>query len=134
MDDARADFIAGLQALAQFYADNPDFPLPYQGANSPFSVQAPWENRAARFADLVRTLGGDREKTYTDDYAHVTRDFGGGVRVDVWAPRDEVCTRTKVGTVTELQPDPNAPLVEVEVDVYSWDCTPVTVPEREAVS
>ncbi len=137
MDDARGEFIAGLRALAQFYETNPDFPMPYLfGATVPYGVGAfprDEQTSAERFAELVHMLGGDRSKNFDDDYANVTREFGPGVRLQVWAQREQVCTRTQVGTVTEMRPDPNAPQVEVEVPVFAYDCTPV-LDDAKAVS
>jgi hypothetical protein len=59
------------------------------------------------------------------DTLRVDRDFGAGIKVSVYADRDEVCTARVVGTETVQVPDPDAPMVEVERDLIEWDCAPI---------
>lgn len=93
-----------------------------------------WEDGA--FARAVRVLlaaVGKVDKDASGDYLNVVGRFG---QVEVWitAERGQVCTRRQVGTTKEMQRDPSAPMVEVEVPVYAWDCEPLLAAEAEASS
>lgn len=89
----------------------------------------------ARLADYVRrgkAAGAKVEKHYTNDYGGAKLWFG-PVYVEVYATRDEVCTRVVTGTteVTEEVPDPEAlaavPKVTVTrtEELVEWQCHPI---------
>lgn len=82
--------------------------------------------------DTIRKLGGKWIKdTNPNDYFGMIRDFGGGVTVYVYAPREVVCEAVVVGTETVEIPDPDAdvPMVTVEQDVIEWQCAPSLLAE-----
>lgn len=55
----RADYIAGLRAIADALADNPEIPLPYHGRIGEFSwVTSHAEDPKAATAAIVRHFGG----------------------------------------------------------------------------
>ncbi|MGH9151352.1 MAG: hypothetical protein ACRD03_02875 [Acidimicrobiales bacterium] len=88
------------------------------------------DGQFARAVRLLVAAVGEVDKDPVGDHMHVVGRFG-AVEFRVVANRDQVCTRRQVGTTTEMQRDPSAPMVEVEVPVYAWDCEPVLSAERE---
>lgn len=124
-DDVRHDFINGLRDLADFYSDHPDFPLPHcsEYSGSPFMIYG--NEDAETFAARVSELGGNRSKIHDDHAVRVVRSFGGGIEVELYASRSNVCERVVVGKETVEVVDPAAPKVMVERDVVEWKCHPV---------
>jgi len=130
--EARAGYIAGLRRIADALESDPLLLLPYDGTGSEFSVFTDSRDELVRWA---RVLDGKRDKEVTDSdhYAFKLHGVVGSLRVLVYAPRDEVCTRRVVGTreVTEEVPDPEAlaavPTVTVTktVEDVEWDCGPI---------
>jgi hypothetical protein len=75
---------------------------------------------------VVRKIGGKWSKGSTGSaYFEMTRELTDAVAVQVYVPRQQVCTANVVGTKTVKRADPNAPLVEVEEDVIEWECDPI---------
>lgn len=111
--------VAGLRALADHLETHP------QLISSSGACMSRFASDREDFASLAAQLGGHRSKGANDEYMVVTRDFGGGVTLEVFAPRNEVCEARVTGTETVLVPDPAAPLIEVTRDVVEWECAPV---------
>lgn len=89
----------------------------------------------ARFETCVRALadgapkvgpGAVRKNVDSRDaeVVEAVRMFG-PVKVRVWTARENVCSRRVVGTETVEVPDPDAPMVMIEREVYEWDCVPI---------
>lgn len=138
---ARYEFVEGLRALADFYDTHPDFPLPgnveVERASEPyhFTFKSNAYRDAEQYAAMVSELGGKREKVERDysanggaAYLDTVRALSPLVAIGVTTFRETVCERRVVGTEKVMVPDPTAPaapLVEVEREVYEWDCKPV---------
>lgn len=114
--DPRAELIAGLRELIDFYQRRPNFPVPYRVWVSLYA------NDGDEFRTLAKALGGRRQKAASERFFTVERQLSENVVITINGYRDQVCTRRQVGTVTEMQPAPDAPMVEVEVPVYTWEC------------
>lgn len=137
--DPRAEYIAGLRALADLLEEHGDWPLPTDGSSSPFDWWV-WDHNAGDsrsvFAAIVRALPGTKTKTVGEGYAAtwftVTAQLR-GLTIDVNANRATVCTRVVKGVreVTEEVPDPDAlaavPTITVtrEVEDVEWECAPI---------
>ncbi len=77
-----------------------------------------------------RAIGGKWKKEVNDYYFTLTGRTGDAY-VKLSAPRDAVCERVVVGTETKLVADPDAPKVEIEVDVVEWICPDAILGEVE---
>lgn len=140
----RAEFTTGLRDLADWFDQHPEMDLPYEatpGHHSGgvrFSIGVletfePDDDLPGRFAEAVKALGGARTKDVDDGYMRVTRKFGPGVNVEVWAARNKVCEAVVVGTETVIENEIVKPAetrrVEKQRDVIEWRCAPVLSPE-----
>lgn len=122
-DERREEFVGGLRELLRFLEDNRrvvgDFPS--------MTLLVPCD--ADDFRERVSMLGGSRSKVADDKHLSVQRDFGGGVKIDVYAAREKVCEAVVVGTRTVEVPDPDAlaavPTIEKVEDIIEWRCAPV---------
>lgn len=79
---------------------------------------------AQRMAEYARILKPCR-KVVTDQSFSLVKDFGGGVTIRVWAPRENVCTRKQVGTKKQdkIWKEVDIPEDEQqEIPVYEWSC------------
>lgn len=81
---------------------------------------------------------GTVEKTGDETWQKVTRTLGGWLRLQVYVTRTAVCERRQTGTRVERVPDPEAlkavPMVDLEVPVWEWECSPILAPSPEAVA
>lgn len=140
----RAEFTAGLRALADWFDQHPEMDLPYEATprhpsgGVHFSIgihgtSGPDDDLPGRFAEAVKSLGGARTKVVDRGFMRVTRKFGPGVNVEVWAERDKVCEAVVVGTETVIEDEIVKPAetrrVEKQRDVIEWRCTPLLSPE-----
>ena len=126
VDTTRADFIAGLRDLADFYEAAPDFPVPFEAKfddSSQYHLHG--IDGPDQLATLTRMLGGRRTKDADEHAVHITRRFGPGVVVELYVSREEVCERRVVGTETVEVPDPDAPKITIEREIVEWVCAPV---------
>lgn len=148
-DTRRAESTAGLRSLADWFDQHPEIDLPYQATGSPvpasFSVgifasdaasERGEDDTAERFAHAVKALGGERQKSATDTAMRVTRTFGPGLELDVWASRSRVCEAIVVGTKAVTREEIVTPavtrLVVEDQDVIEWRCAPLL--DAEAVA
>lgn len=120
--DAHADELAGLRPRIAI------------GAVGPFEIQIQCRDAeeltaATRVVQAGAALGEVKIER-DDSWVKVRRPFG-SVVLEAWSPRSSVCERKVVGTTTELVPDPDAPMVEREVEIVEWDCSPVLTGDRE---
>lgn len=143
----RREFVEGLRALAQWVEDHPEIDVPYQAksvATQAFTIGAhSWNSEteteqdvAEVFASMVKALGGSRAKDADDGYMRVTRKFGPGVALEVWASRNEVCEAVVVGTETVIENEIVEPAVtrrvEKQRDIVEWRCAPVLADKASA--
>lgn len=77
---------------------------------------------ADRMAAIVRAVGGRWEKDGDEDRFELRQQIAPGAVVRLISDRESVCERVVTGTTTVTEPDPNAPMVEREVETYEWRC------------
>lgn len=122
--------IAAANMLARLVAASPD------SCFSPPTILIPTYT-VAEFKTLSRALG-TFTKTADDNYFNCTRNFDGGVKIQVYIARSQLCEKVQVGTkiipAVPAQPEREAP-------VYEWRCgdsakrvtaavTPAILPEK----
>ena len=144
MSTDRSSYTSGLRALADALDGNPELPLPYDGNLVPISIgfhssAINDDNRAELLASAARTLmPGRRDKNVDGSYYRIDGTLH-GLKVQVWAMRDQVCERVVTGTrqVSREIPDPAVavPTVTVTetVEDITWECRPLLA-ETEAVA
>lgn len=138
----RRGVIAGLRELADALEDHPRMPLPggmstWSDLTAYASVQAEsemvdgelvTESQLEFMGRVARHVPGKLEKDGNDVTFKLGRKFG-TLQIYYAADRQEVCIQKKVGTTTEKKPHVITPAVtteiEVEVDVYEWECLPL---------
>lgn len=131
--ERRAEYVAGLRALADMLETNPHLRLPLAETFTVFCA-----DKDALHAWL-RVIPGTKAKRPNDSTGHMIvgqpRGVFGPHGFHAWIKRDEVCTRVVTGTreVVEMVPAPGAPMVEVRktVEDVEWICEPLLA---EAVS
>lgn len=135
--DPRAEYIAGLRALADLLEAQPELMKPHGALQViPLGEQQSREQLAV----WARALPGKKDKQINDTFANLVGTLR-GVQVKVVAYRDEVCERVVTGTetVTKKVKDPEAlaavPEIEVteEVEQVEWVCRPMLADEPEVV-
>lgn len=127
-EDRAGEAAAALRRLADLIEERPALHEAVSGMTFRAFCITPEE-----FHDMARQLGGVREKDADDAYFKVVRDFGAGVKVQVYTQREQVCTAKVVGTETVEIPDPDAPKVTVTRDVVEWECATV-IPAPDPVA
>ncbi len=109
------EFSAGLRAIADWYDEHPEAPVPYAPR---IGVSADDNVETAR--SIARMLG-KADKAFSDSTFSLSRTFG-GVILDFVFWRSAVCTKRVVGTKT-IPAKPAAP--ERIEEVVEWDCAPI---------
>jgi len=138
----RADYIAGLRALADLLEQHDELPLPSHGASQPLDWWI-WEHEVedakAVMATIVRLLPGAKSKVVGESGASSWFTVEAklhGLRINVNARRNTVCRRVVKGVreVTKEVADPEAlaavPTVTVTetVEDVEWVCEPLLAP------
>jgi hypothetical protein len=77
---------------------------------------------AKELASVRRALGGRWDKRPEDAHFFFTQQIVPGVEYGLFSLREAVCTRRVIGTETVLEPDPDAPMIEVVREIVEWDC------------
>jgi hypothetical protein len=127
-DDPRAEYIAGLRALADVLEANPDIDPP---GNQMTWVTSWLVDPKAETRKIIRAIGGkwDKRGGGTDGSIMVFESRISGLPVEILCQREQVCERVVVGTrqVTKTVPAPDAPMVEVTetVEDIRWECHPL---------
>lgn len=137
-----------LRRLADMVADNPTVAAGVYSQVGPYNrMLIPvmhTDDPIAAMRDWIRTgldANAKVKKSFEDEYANVDLIFAGGLRIHVYAQREQVCQRVVTGTreVTETVPDPEAlkavPQVAVTkvVEDVDWICHPLLADDREQV-
>jgi hypothetical protein len=124
--DKRADYVAGLRALADVIEANPHLVLPLHQTFSAFC-----DTREELHAWL-RVLPGEKRKKPNHDEQYMTvggETVFGSLGFKAWIAREEVCVRVVTGTrkITKTVPAPDAPTVEITetVEDVEWVCEPL---------
>ncbi len=132
MTTDRAEYTAGLRALADLLDANPHLTLT-SGSHQydPLLVMPYGPDQREECAAWVRAIPGTVTKTEgAPGYLRLSGQLR-GLHIRVLADRDQVCTRVVTGSeeVTRLVPDPavEVPMVEVAetVETVIWECEPL---------
>lgn len=123
-ENERAEYIAGLRALADALESDPGLTVPFSGsAASDLSVFIETKEELQHW---VRVMPGRKDKQVDDGDDNWGFRLAGAIRglhVLVYAPRDEVCTARIVGTKTVERRIPiDYQTVTEEVPEVEWDC------------
>jgi hypothetical protein len=135
--DARTEYLARIQRLAEFLAASPAIPLPQSinGCAVDFWFTSGEDPKAA-LAACARAFGLDGWKKRTWDsttrsYFEMSREWDGW-RINLNAHRDTVCTKVLTGTERREVEEVVTPAVTVkvmaDVETYEWRCEPVMAP------
>lgn len=104
----RAEQIVGLRALASFLEAHADVPMPVLCGMNAFAEDK------AQLARVARVAGWTKQ--YRDTWFTLSREFPGGVELEVNIERGAICRKVVTGTVVvPAQP-------EHEVEQYEWVC------------
>lgn len=132
--DERAAYIEGLRQLADVLAEHDELPLPYEGNSNAITFHFMFvPDPRAELAAAARALPVSLTKKirdYGEDGSYL--DLAGqlaGLKFELTAYRDDVCTRRVVGTedreVEEIVTPAVKRTVTKPVEVVEWDCHPV---------
>ena len=132
-EDQRAEYVAGLRALADLIEKNPTLPLPSKR-------RAEWafgfaygsdEARRAAIAEAARIIPGRLDKNdptasdYNAKYYVLTGKLH-GLEIELWAERDQVCRRVVTGTREVTKEIPTAvEEVTITEEIVEWVCEPL---------
>ena len=133
--DPRADYIAGLRALADLLESTEELPLPNTDTVYWYlfgSANLTLEEQKTEALRIVRMLPGKQDKETTGDLYRLTGHVR-GLQTQVIVERDAVCERVVVGTrtveVEEPDPEAVAALPKVRrtevVEQVEWRCHPL---------
>jgi hypothetical protein len=129
--DPRAEYVAGLRALADLLEANPALPLPHHGASPDYSRLAVFARNKDDLLAWARAIPGRKDKNVTDSESYGFELLGNlrGLHLLIYGQRAEVCTRVVTGTreVVKTVHAPDAPMVEVTevVEDVEWVCEPL---------
>lgn len=114
---ARAEYIEGLRRLAQVLEDHDEVPLPDNGQSRFRWYVSDYDGDVKKqMAALVRALGVPFGKNGDDEYFRMIGALAGGVEVQVYSTRDQVCERVVVGTETVQVDTPVCPVCRGPVE------------------
>lgn len=139
--DPRAAFIDGLRVLAAALEANPEIPLPYHGSSAALTFHFLDGDARAEMAAAARALPCKWDKRPWESNGAAYFDLRGkiaGLRVELTAYRDAVCTKRVVGTeereVEKVVTPAVVEKVTETVDVVEWDCGPLLRPALPAAA
>jgi len=129
--------LATLAAVAALFDGQPDLPLPLISIypRTPHKADLAWylnindrgdeEMQREIAALIVRTIGGEWTKSYTDNEARMVQQRG-GLNMTLTVTRAAVCERVVTGVKSVTIPaKPAEPERTVEVEQVEWKCGPV---------
>ncbi len=117
--DPRAEFIAGLYELADWFYSHAECPIPCQCQVDIFA------HSKEQFLEM-RRQAGCTEKATVGDWMIFRKKFSGGVRIDINISKENTCRRIKIGERTvEAKPARTVELPaepEHVEEIYEWRC------------
>lgn len=119
-DQETIEKVAYLRAYTKLVAKHPDitFGAVSWAGDSSYVICSD----ADEMTRIRRELGGGKWRKQASGDTFYLHGTVSGVKVTLFASRSQVCERVVVGTETKKVPDPNAPMIEKEVDVVEWVC------------
>jgi hypothetical protein len=119
---SHAEFVNSLRQLADFYEQNPEVPLPQYPS---FNIFASREAEKAR--EQFRSFGAF-QKEFFDNWFVARKTFG-SIRLELNAPREQVCRRVVVGTreiPEHIIPASTETIVPAHTEeIAEWQCEPI---------
>ena len=135
--DIRQHPMSALEMIAAWYREHPEVPLPEYAVLTRYNgqvrlgVQAHSKDEIAAYARAFRRA----TKEYAGDFFYLRADMG-EVRVEVYAPRKNVCRRVVTGT--RLIPEsvvPESIVPTHEEEIVEWVCDePLLVADSSGVT
>lgn len=137
----RQKYIDGLRALADILESNPAIQLPTHGTLLPLLIPfTRGQDVRERMAAAARAFRCNWAKSVdeSEDGKSAYLNLDGqlnGLKVQLYAQRDAVCTRRVIGTEqreveTTIIPAVTEKITK-EVEIVEWDCTPILAPARD---
>ncbi len=127
--DPRAEFIAGLYELADWFYSHPECPLPGVCTVDLFA------HSKEDFLEM-RRKAGVTDKVSVGDWMAFRKEFSGGVRLDINISKQNTCERVKIGEkVIEAKPARTVELPaepEHVEELYEWRCPETILGESQA--
>lgn len=134
-EEKRADMIASLQALVNYFKANPEVPVP--------SYQSFWINdcskeqlEAVAVSKRSKAMGNVRKNITEQSYMlHISIGDLDNLTLNYIAERENVCLRKQVGTrivpATVEEVIIREAVPEHEEPVYEWECSSLLAPAPE---
>lgn len=135
--DPRAEYVAGLRALADVLEREPGLPLPVKDTFSWNVWPVGFADVKAEVARIRRLLPAARFKKnepdseYNRQYFHLSAPLH-GVTLEICTYRDQVCERVVTGTreVTKTVPVQMEDIIVTE-DIVEWRCHPLLAEDHQ---
>lgn len=134
MSDQRTGYIQGLRALADILEHNPGIPLPLHGdaEHTALLIGFYGSDGREKLAAAARAFPCTWAKDADGKWFNLNGVLGGGLHVQLYAEREQVCTRRVVGVedreVEEVVTPAVTRKVTKPVEVVEWDCGPLLAP------
>jgi hypothetical protein len=125
----RHEFINGLIAVGRFYQENSE--AYYDGMEMTLCMYVDGKGAKRALAVTAKAFGRC-EKSFDEKHIAVSMRFSEKVRIEIVAPRGDVCQRMVLGTRVEpgiiLPATREIYLPEAAVEVFGWKCDPLLAP------
>ncbi|HEV2274977.1 MAG TPA: hypothetical protein VGR96_12475 [Acidobacteriaceae bacterium] len=122
---ARRQFIAGLRAVADCYEHHPE--LYYDGLTACLTVYVAGPRSREILAAAVQALG-KCERSGGHNEVVIARRFGEKVKLELFAPRADVCAPSVIGVRVEpalvIPASGELRIPEKTVEIVEWICPP----------
>lgn len=125
-EGSRREFIDGLMAVGRFYEQNSE--AYYDGMKMTLCMYVNGRGAKRALAATAKAFGRC-EKSFGEKHVAVSMQFSGKIRVEIFAPRSDVCQRIVLGTRVEpaiiLPATREICIPKTAVEVVGWKCDPL---------
>lgn len=120
MTKEQAEYVAGMYAAADFFAEHPHLIQSYWSPH----VYNLFADDVADMARLAREAGGKFDKKPDQIYFVLERKFSARAFLRILVTRSQSCERVEVGRETVMVADPSfkPPMIPEERVIYEWRC------------